>query len=461
MITVKTDFCRSKLFLAFLLALLAFSFASFAPAQAEKRLALVIGIDDYLEVPKLQKAVGDATAIADKLATVGFTVEKSFNPDRRKLNLALANLYKQIEPGDTVLIHYSGHGVEISGQNYLLPADIPAPESGQVDLLKAESLSLSTLVETLGEKGASVRILIIDACRDNPFAKSGKRSLGGTRGLGAVEPPKGTFIMFSAGSGQSALDRLNDADTSPTSVYTRVLLSRFDRPGMALRDLAASVREEVDKLSKSVGHEQRPAYYDDLPSNFAFLESGAKPDTGPAPGLDPEPRKDPDADARLAWESVKSLDSIAALEIVGRRYPTSLYGQLAMERAAELRKKSKPKPQAKPEPEPEPEFEAEADPEPTPKPKPKAEPKPKSVAKLRWVVVMGSFPKAQQGKARARLNEARSFGFDAMIIDTDDYSGLADGFYSVVVNAGTRAQALSMLPQAKEFRGDAYVKLSQ
>lgn len=444
----------TKTALKIFMAIMAFGLLSLSPAQAEKRLALVIGIDDYQEVPKLQKAVGDATAIADKLTNLGFTVEKSFNADRRKLNLALANLYRQIEPGDTVLIHYSGHGVEIAGQNYLLPADIPAPDSGQVDLLKAESLSLSTLVETLGEKGASVRILIIDACRDNPFAKSGKRSLGGTRGLGAVEPPKGTFIMFSAGSGQSALDRLNDADTSPTSVYTRVLLSRLDRPGMALRDLAASVREEVDKLSKSVGHEQRPAYYDDLPANFAFLENGTKPTPEPAPA----PTPDLDAEARLAWESVKTLDSVAALEIVGNRYPRSVYGQLALERAGELRSRVKPKPQ--PTPLAEPEVEAEADPVPA-APKPKPKPPLKQVVKLRWVVILGSFPKVQQGKARSRLSEARNFGFDAMIIDTDEYSGLADGFYSVVVNAGTRGQALNLLPQAKEFRGDAYVKLSQ
>ncbi len=445
----------TKTALKFFMAIFAVGLLLVSPAQAEKRLALVIGIDDYQEVPKLQKAVGDATAIADKLANLGFIVEKSFNADRRKLNLALANLYKQIEPGDTVLIHYSGHGVEIAGQNYLLPADIPAPDSGQVDLLKAESLSLSTLVETLGEKGASVRILIIDACRDNPFAKSGKRSLGGTRGLGAVEPPKGTFIMFSAGSGQAALDRLNDADTSPTSVYTRVLLSRLDRPGMALRDLAASVREEVDKLSKSVGHEQRPAYYDDLPANFAFLENGAKPTPEPTPA--PAPAPDLDAEARLAWESVKTLDSVAALEIVGNRYPKSIYGQLALQRAEELRKRIKP--EAIPLIEPAPAEAAQEELAPVPKSKPKSPLK--RVAKLRWVVILGSFPKSQQGKARSRLSEARNFGFDATIIDTDDYSGLADGFYSVVINAGTRGQALNLLPQAKEFRGDAYVKLSQ
>ena len=222
-----------------------------SPALAAKRLALVVGINDYEEVTRLEKAVGDAEAVAAKLEAVGFIVAKELNPDRRALNIALASFYNKIEYGDTVLVHFSGHGVEIDGQNYLLPADIPVPESGQVGLLKAEALALTTLVEEIGDKGAAVRILIIDACRDNPFAKSGKRSLGASRGLKPVEPPKGTFIMYSAGTGQSALDRLGDTDKSPTSVYTRVLLSRLDTKGLALRDLAASIREDVDKLSKS------------------------------------------------------------------------------------------------------------------------------------------------------------------------------------------------------------------
>jgi hypothetical protein len=137
---------------------------------AEKRIALVIGNNDYLEVPKLQKAVGDANAIAEKLTKLGFKVTLAVDLDRRKLNLALSKLYSDIEPGDTVAVHFSGHGVELQGQNYLLPIDAPAPENGGEDLLKSETLSLQQLVETLVDKKAGARILIIDACRDNPFA---------------------------------------------------------------------------------------------------------------------------------------------------------------------------------------------------------------------------------------------------------------------------------------------------
>jgi hypothetical protein len=330
---------------------------AFNPALAEKRLALVIGINDYQEVPKLEKAVGDAEAIAAKLATLGFQVSKSLNPDRRSLNLALAKLYEAIEPGDTVLVHYSGHGIEIAGQNYLLPADIPQPGNGQIDLLKAESLPLATLVETLGEKGAGVRILIVDACRDNPFAKAGKRSLGGTRGLGAVEPPKGTFIMYSAGTGQAALDRLNDSDASPTSVYTRVLLSRFDKPGMALRDLAASVREEVDKLSKSVGHEQRPAYYDDLPSDFSFSPSTTTAPADPAtqqtvifvPQVQvPQPSPPiTGLSEEQAYKLSQSIDTVDAWNVFLSQYPAGIYtpyAQAAKEKLLALAEQQKSKP---------------------------------------------------------------------------------------------------------------------
>ena len=323
--------------LIFTFALLCVISAFVQTALAEKRLALVIGINDYKDVPKLEKAVGDASAIGDKLASLGFIVTKSLNPDRRSLNQALANLYKSIEPGDTVLVHYSGHGIEITGQNYLLPADIPSPENGDIELLKSESLSMQNLVDTLSEKGATVRIVIIDACRDNPFSTKGKRSLGSTRGLAAVEPPKGTFIMFSAGAGQSALDRLSDSDSSVTSVYTRVLLSRLDTKGLALRDLAASVREDVDKLSKSVGHEQRPAYYDDLPKDFSFVPGDATVAvaTTPTVVVEPTPPIIPATtpaglNEEQAYKMAESINTSDSWNAFIQQYPGGLYAPYAL-----------------------------------------------------------------------------------------------------------------------------------
>ena len=322
-------------------------------SHAAKRLALVIGNNDYKEVPKLEKAVGDATAIGQKLAAMGFEVTTAFDLDRRNLNQALSKLYAKIEPGDTVLIQYSGHGVEIAGQNYLLPTDIPLPKDGGTELLKSEALSLNTLVETLDDKGASARILIIDACRDNPFAASGTRGLGGTRGLANIATSKGTFIMYSAGSGEAALDRLGDTDATPTSVYTRVLLAKIDQPGLKLRDLAASIKHDVEQMGKSIGHEQRPAYYDDLPENFALLPDGeAAAPAEPAVYVPPVVVAPTPAPSGLseqdAYKLAEGIDTVAGWNVFLEQYPAGVYTPYAKAAREKMVKASvaKPKPAA-------------------------------------------------------------------------------------------------------------------
>jgi Caspase domain len=433
------------------------------PAAAEKKLALVIGINDYREIPKLEKAVGDAQAIGQTLSGLGYEVTTALDMDRRGLNLALSKLYASVDPGDTVLVHYSGHGVQIENDNYLLPADVPAPTDANAELLKSESLRLLTLIETLGQKGAGARILIIDACRDNPFATGGKRSIGGTRGLANVATDKGTFIMYSAGAGQAALDRLGEADATSTSVYTRVLLSRLKDPTIKLRDLAASVRDEVEKMGKSVGHDQRPAYYDDLPADFSLAPSqGVTPKSEPVVTITPvvEPPKQTNNDeARLAWDAVKDLNSPAPFEMVAARYPNTLYGDLASARAAELRaaQKQQEKPKAKPAPPPVEETEvAVVEP-----PKQKPKPPPSRSASLRWGVILGSFPKSQASIARSRLKAARNNGFDAVLIDTTNYARLAPNLFAVVIGAASRDGALSLADEAKAVFGDAYAKQLQ
>jgi hypothetical protein len=433
------------------------------PAVAEKKLALVIGINNYSEIPKLEKAVGDAQAIGQTLAGLGYQVTTALDMDRRGLNLALSKLYASVEPGDTVLVHYSGHGVQIENDNYLLPADVPAPTDGNAELLKSESLRLLTLIETLGEKGAGARILIIDACRDNPFATGGKRSIGGTRGLANVATDKGTFIMYSAGAGQAALDRLGDTDGTETSVYTRVLLSRLKDPGVKLRDLAASVRDEVEKMGKSVGHDQRPAYYDDLPADFSLAPSsvGVSPKTEPVVSTTPKiadtPKTNVNDEARLAWDAVKDQNSPAPFEMVAKRYPNTLYGDLAGARAAELRgaQKQKEKTKAKPTPPPE-ETEVAVVQEPKPKPKP-----PTRSGSLRWGVIVGSFQKSEVSAARNRMKMARNNGFNAVLVDTNNYPRLTPDLYVVVLAADTRNSALILAEEAQVLFGDAYAKQMQ
>jgi Caspase domain len=438
------------------------------PAEAARKLALVIGINNYREVPKLEKAVGDAQAIAQTLAGMGFEVSTALDMDRRGLNLSLSKLYASISPGDTVLIHYSGHGIQIDSENYLLPADIPAPEDGNIELLKSESLRLLTMVDTLTMKGAGASILIIDACRDNPFATGGKRSIGGTRGLANMATTKGTFIMYSAGPGQSALDRLGEKDTADTSVYTRVLLSKLAQPGVKLRDIAASVRSQVEVMGKTVDHDQSPAYYDDLPEDFSLAPTPAQPEGQqqavyvPPKVIAPPQTTTPDKtdEARNAWEAVKDQSTPAPFDMVANRYAGTLYGDLAAARAKELRDSAK---RAATDRVKEASRQVEEQPEPPPirvKPKPRPVPQQAS-GNLQWGVIVGSFPKSETSKARSRLKQARAQGFDAQLINTDDYGQLSPGLYAVVIGADSRSAALGLASDVQNYFGDAYAKQLQ
>ena len=233
----------------------------------------------------------------------------------------------KLQPGDTLFLHFSGHGVQIDGENYLLPADIASPESGDKDFLKSEAIALSILIDRFRASGVRAQILVIDACRDNPFAGSGLRSVGGTRGLGPqVAPPKGTFIMFSAGMGQSALDSLNEADREPNSPFTRMLLKKMTIEGKSLTDLAREVRDEVETAANRVNHEQRPAYYDELSgSPFYFVAPKGRASNPPILASQPDAAAPShDLTAELAfWDYIKGAGNADLFSVYLEKYGDS------------------------------------------------------------------------------------------------------------------------------------------
>ena len=244
-------------------------------AWAQSKLALVIGNDAYQEVPRLAKAVNDAEAVADTLAAQGFKVFLAIDADRRSMNRQISRFRASLGPGDTAFLFFAGHGVEIDGENYLLPADITSSLGSDQDFIKAESIALSSLLNRVRGTGAKVTIAVIDACRDNPFATRTGRSIGGMRGLGRIAAPEGTFVIFSAGAGQMALDQLEENEASANSVFTRTLLPKIAEPDLELRDLVKQVRREVRDLALSVNHQQFPAYYDELLGEFYFSNTAA------------------------------------------------------------------------------------------------------------------------------------------------------------------------------------------
>ncbi|SMX58717.1 conserved hypothetical protein; putative caspase domain; putative exported protein [Bradyrhizobium sp. ORS 285] len=234
-------------------------------AHAEKRVALVVGNNDYRYVPKLQKAVNDARTMGDTLKQLGFNVMVAENLNRQQFSQTLLAFDNAVEPGDTAFFFYAGHGFEIAGQNFLLPTDVPAATEGQEELVRDASILADRIIERLQNKKARTSILVFDACRNNPFERSGTRAVAGGGGLAPLtQLPEGVFSVFSAGPRQTALDRLSNDDTNPNSVFTRTFAKELTQPGVNLVQVAQRTRRAVSELAETVRHKQIPVYFDQM-----------------------------------------------------------------------------------------------------------------------------------------------------------------------------------------------------
>ncbi len=237
-------------------------------AQAAERLAFVVGVERYTNLgpsAQLLRPAADAQAVAGALQGFGYQVTLLSSLVTQEMFLRrFGNFVDKVQPGDTALVYFAGHGIALQGTNYLLPSDIPVIEPGQEMLARSRSLAEADLSAALRDKGARVVVMVVDACRDNPFPKSGTRSVGLDRGLARTEPADGVFSLYAAGAGQQALDRLPGDDPNPNSVFTRVFVQQLKKPGLNLIDLGESVRDEVAKLAETVPHKQVPAYYNEV-----------------------------------------------------------------------------------------------------------------------------------------------------------------------------------------------------
>ena len=261
-------------------------------ALGQDRVALVIGNDRYRNLPEdrqLAKAVNDARAVGNTLEGLGFKVIRGENLDRTQMVDHLFRFSQAIKPGDTAVVFFAGHGVSFSGGNFLLPTDIPLPKQGEEARARNLALGEGDIIADIQERKPRVLVMILDACRDNPFKQPGvTRSIGGEAGLARGREAEGVFSIYSAGFGQTALDRLNDEDRSPNSVFTRALVPALQRTDAHLADIVIDMREDVARLAASIGHQQYPAYYDQTRGGRLYLASrsaageAVRPDVRPS-----------------------------------------------------------------------------------------------------------------------------------------------------------------------------------
>jgi Caspase domain/Sel1 repeat len=234
-------------------------------ASSGKRRALVMGNDAYQKVQPLANAREDARAIAEQFRAMGYDVTLALDQNERAMKRTLRTFSDQVQGGDEVIFFFAGHGVQLGPANYLLPVDISGESEGQV---RDESIPLQRVLDEFADRRAKFTMAIIDACRDNPF-KSAGRSIGG-RGLAATTAATGQMVIFSAGVGQQALDRLGPNDRSRNGLFTRVFLKEIQKPGLSVDKVVRNVRNEVVETARKNGHEQVPAIYDQVVGEFFF-----------------------------------------------------------------------------------------------------------------------------------------------------------------------------------------------
>ncbi len=262
MITVRRK-CLAGLRAALMGSLLVLHMGS---AFAANRLALVIGNDAYRTVEPLQTARADASAMAKALEAVGFKVSLRLDVDDRGLKAAVRSFKSQLAPGDEAVFFYAGHGVQLGAENYLVPINVGLDDEEQI---KDESVPLRRVLEDMQDMKPRFSLAIIDACRNNPF-RSRLRS-GAARGLIPAPAATGQMVIYSAGAGQAAIDRLGAQDRDPNGVFTRVLLREIKVPGVPVDRVVRKVRDQVVALARSVGHDQVPAIYDQTIGDFFFV----------------------------------------------------------------------------------------------------------------------------------------------------------------------------------------------
>lgn len=234
------------------------------PACAEKRVALVIGNSAYQNVYQLANPVNDSDAMSETLKRAGFDiVELKRNLKANEMRRALRDFSDQVRDANVAVVYYAGHGMEIDGTNYVIPID--AVLERDIDVYD-EAISLDRILSVI-EPAKDLRLVILDACRDNPFSRSMKRTTASRsigRGLARVEPNSpNTLIAFSAKAGSTAFD--GDSKNSP---FTTALINYLIRPGLDLRKVFGFTRDDV---LKATNNRQEPFVYGSLGGNDVSL----------------------------------------------------------------------------------------------------------------------------------------------------------------------------------------------
>lgn len=236
--------------------------AAVGSASAQKRVALLIGNASYAMAPLVNPA-NDATDLAAALKARGFETVVALNTTKRDITARVRSFSEQITPGTVALFYYAGHGMQVRGRNYILPVDAKVQTEGDV---VEQGVEIDTILQRLEGKAAAINLVILDACRNNPFTDAKGA------GLASIDAPKGSLVAFATSPGRVALD-----GKGRNGVYTKHLLANLNAPGLRVEDVFKRVRIGVTEESQG---QQVPWENTSLTGDFYFIPPSVEASAG-------------------------------------------------------------------------------------------------------------------------------------------------------------------------------------
>lgn len=292
-------------------------------ADAEARVALVIGNSEYgPAIGKLKNPVNDAKLIAETLKSLGFAVETVLNADQKAMKRAIKAFGTRLQKSGkdaTGLFYYAGHGMQVEGVNYLLPVGAEIEKESDVEI---ESIATDDVMTQMQFAGNAVNLVFLDACRNNPLARS-SRSVAS--GLARLDAPRGSFVGYSTAPGDVAAD-----GDGANSLYAIALSEELKKPGISIEEAHRNVRARV--LAET-GQKQTP--WDSSSLTGAVVLAGLTPETGATSGA-----ASPLSTETVFWESIKDSSDPSDFSSYLKKYPGGAFSDLAKNRLKALQAKS-------------------------------------------------------------------------------------------------------------------------
>lgn len=304
-------------------------------ARAEPRLALIIANSAYTDdMPPLPNPVNDGKLIAATLQKLGFSVTLVSDVDQKGMKRAISQFGDALTvagPKATALFYYAGHGMQVEGQNYLIPVHAAIQKEADVDL---EAVSADTVLKQMEYAEPDTSIVILDACRNNPLSRSVR---AGTRGLARMDAPNGSYVAYSTAPGEVAADGIGK-----NSPFATALAAEMVKPGQGIEDVFRNVRVNVSKATNGV---QTPWDSSSLMNSFYFARekpvvAAVAPTPTPAPASDAAPVSTApstfDAAELAFWDSIKNSVDASDYAAYIEQYPNGNFAKLAKSRQTKL-----------------------------------------------------------------------------------------------------------------------------